>query len=258
MADRFDEREHSLRGTASRRLIMLDRRAHQCLPIPTNGDPFHDQRQGIGQSFSLLLLARQQIIENGFECPWLWRRHQRWQKSTTGVIWVIDFFILHSHQAACVWCLFIPSLCINTFSLSHFSLHVFQRIEKQWPFWRPQPFTIGMIISDSSCYVSLLLIALASSVIPHGSSSVVARQTKADVCPNVESNLCRGSMMYQRCDWFLSDNACLFAFCDNGGTCMEDSTTAECYRCQCPAGYTGRLCESLVVISRKWPRLLSS
>lgn len=52
-------------------------------------------------------------------------------------------------------------------------------------------------------------------------------------------------------EFLFPDNACLFAFCDNGGTCIEDSTTADCHRCQCPPGYTGKICESLAVITRK-------
>ena len=49
---------------------------------------------------------------------------------------------------------------------------------------------------------------------------------------------------------FLQGNACLFGFCDNGGTCVEDANILECYRCQCPPNYTGRICDSIVAIIR--------
>ena len=97
--------------------------------------------------------------------------------------------------------------------------------------------------------VSLAVLALLCTTI-QGKASFAAKQTRADVCPNPEGNR---MLFYIRGEgpWdFLLDNACLFGFCDNGGTCVEDPTILECYRCTCPPGYTGRLCDSVVAIVR--------
>lgn len=44
----------------------------------------------------------------------------------------------------------------------------------------------------------------------------------------------------------LVGNACLFITCENGGHCMEDPTTADCFKCQCLPGFTGRICDAAV------------
>jgi hypothetical protein len=44
-------------------------------------------------------------------------------------------------------------------------------------------------------------------------------------------------------------NACLFVQCD-AGECIEDKTTADCFKCRCPPGLTGKLCETVFIILR--------
>ncbi|CAF5027305.1 unnamed protein product [Rotaria sp. Silwood1] len=44
------------------------------------------------------------------------------------------------------------------------------------------------------------------------------------------------------------DNACAFVYCKNGGKCIEDPTTIDCFKCQCTPGYTGRICETQIPI----------
>jgi hypothetical protein len=43
-------------------------------------------------------------------------------------------------------------------------------------------------------------------------------------------------------------NACSFVTCENGGTCSQDLTTADCFTCQCTPGYAGKVCDTPIVI----------
>ena len=54
-----------------------------------------------------------------------------------------------------------------------------------------------------------------------------------------------------------SGNTCLFIVCENGGNCIEDSTTIDCFRCQCLAGFAGKVCDTQLVITRKHLKLAS-
>lgn len=49
------------------KMVMLDRRDDQGLR--TNSDPFCEEMNDIGQSFSSFTLAQWQVIEKDFECP---------------------------------------------------------------------------------------------------------------------------------------------------------------------------------------------
>jgi len=42
--------------------------------------------------------------------------------------------------------------------------------------------------------------------------------------------------------FFLLGDACIPNPCQNGGTCIFDEPTGS-FRCNCPAGYTGRTCD---------------
>lgn len=37
---------------------------------------------------------------------------------------------------------------------------------------------------------------------------------------------------------------CLFITCLNGGQCVDDTSTTDCFRCNCVGGYTGKTCET--------------
>jgi hypothetical protein len=41
---------------------------------------------------------------------------------------------------------------------------------------------------------------------------------------------------------------CLFVICENGAQCQQDLNTADCYKCMCPAGFTGKVCETPIAI----------
>ncbi|CAM4740053.1 unnamed protein product [Rotaria magnacalcarata] len=41
---------------------------------------------------------------------------------------------------------------------------------------------------------------------------------------------------------------CDFIECENGGSCMKDSTTTDCFKCICVAGFTGKICETTITI----------
>ena len=45
-------------------------------------------------------------------------------------------------------------------------------------------------------------------------------------------------------------NSCSFISCENNGLCFEDSTTIDCFRCQCAPGYTGKICDTPMPVIR--------
>lgn len=110
------------------------------------------------------------------------------------------------------------------------------------------------LMKDQTKSKILLLFSLLVNI-SQANTLLAAKQTKADVCPNPEGNQQPAILPYElNSSTFvgtLVDNACLFALCDNGGVCIEDPNTLDCYRCQCATGYTGKFCESTFVISRK-------
>jgi Notch-like protein len=77
--------------------------------------------------------------------------------------------------------------------------------------------------------ISMILIILLSTKIDASRYRSI-RQTKVDLCPNPNGN------------------ACIFIECENGGECQEDPTTVECFKCQCSPGFTGKVCQTPVVI----------
>ncbi|CAF4489200.1 unnamed protein product [Rotaria socialis] len=41
---------------------------------------------------------------------------------------------------------------------------------------------------------------------------------------------------------------CDFIKCENGGNCMKDLTTTDCYKCICVPGFTGNICDTTITI----------
>ncbi|UJR28907.1 hypothetical protein I4U23_010125 [Adineta vaga] len=58
----------------------------------------------------------------------------------------------------------------------------------------------------------------------HASSHRIIGETKANECANPNAN------------------ACLFVTCENGGQCIEDPTTPDCFKCHCLPGFIGKIC----------------
>ncbi len=95
---------------------------------------------------------------------------------------------------------------------------------------------------------SLILLLTKVDASPHRS----VRQTAVEQCPNPNGNNTstkNNFLIIISCFLFLA-NACNFVTCENGGRCIEDPTTVDCFKCQCATGYTGRICDTPIAIIR--------
>jgi hypothetical protein len=50
--------------------------------------------------------------------------------------------------------------------------------------------------------------------------------------------------------FFFQVTMCDYVICENGAQCQQDLNTADCYKCMCPAGFTGKVCETPIAILR--------
>lgn len=98
--------------------------------------------------------------------------------------------------------------------------------------------------------ISILLISLLTA---HLDAHLprASRQAGVDQCPNPNSIHLRFSYTHRSLTLFSSGNACIFVTCENGGTCDEDPTTIDCFRCRCTPGFTGRVCGTAMIITRR-------
>ncbi|UJR28908.1 hypothetical protein I4U23_010126 [Adineta vaga] len=79
-------------------------------------------------------------------------------------------------------------------------------------------------------YISILFSTLSVTYV-HTLKHRLVPETKVDECANPIGN------------------ACSFVTCENGGRCTEDPTTPDCFKCHCSSGFTGRICDTPIVIT---------
>jgi len=104
--------------------------------------------------------------------------------------------------------------------------------------------------SQLLCISIIFLILLTSTIDAFQYRSV--RQAVADQCsnPNGSNTFTKNNFVIIISSFLFLANACNFVTCENGGRCIEDPTTVDCFKCQCAAGYTGRICDTPIAIIR--------
>ena len=68
---------------------------------------------------------------------------------------------------------------------------------------------------------------------------------------SASSNQTRSQTKVGECD-ALNGNACGFVTCENGGQCSEDPSTADCFKCNCLPGFSGKVCQNAIILPRMY------
>ncbi|CAF0971130.1 unnamed protein product [Adineta ricciae] len=77
--------------------------------------------------------------------------------------------------------------------------------------------------------------------VPSGSSA------RPYVFVRASSNWTSSQTKVGECD-SLNGNACGFVTCENGGQCNEDPSTADCFKCHCLPGFSGKVCQNAIIL----------